>query len=184
MRIEESIGVRVSRRKFIAWTAGAAVVALLQACAPAAAPTPTKAPAAPPKPDVATPTPTPAPPKAKVVVEQWFNLGGAQAEHVEKITAKFNQQFPHIEVKTTIVLQADLPTKLATVVAAASPPDIAHMGGASIISMLIDGKHVEPLDKFRPDIATLDWLEPLKKVLIREGRMYSVPVNSGVLGLY
>ncbi|MHB1415824.1 MAG: ABC transporter substrate-binding protein [Chloroflexota bacterium] len=187
----------LSRRRFIAVTAGTVTVGLLQACAqPAAQPTaaPTSAPTAAPKAGT-TPAPQPTakpatqptqPPaqKKKVTIQQWFNQGGDQLKHVESIAAKFMEQNKDIEIVTTTVMQADMSTKLGTAIAGGSPPEIAHIGGANITSSVIAAGQCEPLNNYRKDIATLDWLGPLKEVLIRDGTMYAVPVNSGSLGFF
>ncbi|MBI5956818.1 MAG: ABC transporter substrate-binding protein [Chloroflexi bacterium] len=189
---ESRTGIRLSRRTFIAWAAGATALTLLQACAPAAAPAPTTVPPAPTKAPVVAPTPAPtlaptakpAAPKPKVVVQMWYYVPGKQAEHVEKMAANFTKEFPHIEVQMLVVPAVDLSTKLATAVAAGTPPDIPFMGGTVLCNQMMDAEKLVPLDKFRPDLATLDWLEPLKKSLVREGHMYAVPVHSGTLGVY
>ena len=173
--------VKVGRRAFITWAAGTTAAAVLDTCAPARA---RSAPVQPMATTAPKPTVAQAAPRAKAVVEFWFDLSGAQAKHVEGIAAKFNKEFPHIEVRTSVVPTADMPTKLATALAAGSPPDTCYIGAPSLMANVIDAGRVEPLDKFRPDIATLDWLEPIKKLLIRDGHMYGIPVNCGVLGLY
>jgi len=171
--------VKVGRRTFIGWAAGTTAAAVLETCSLSRARRATAQPAPAPRPTVAQ-----AGPRAKTVVEYWFDLSGAQAKHVESIAAKFTKEFPHIEVRTSVVPTADMPTKLATALAAGSPPDSCYIGAPSLVASLIDAGRVEPLDRFRPDIAALDWVAPIKKLLIRDGRMYMIPTNSGVLGLY
>jgi ABC-type glycerol-3-phosphate transport system substrate-binding protein len=164
-RVEAAVG----RRAFLGLAAGTTAAAALETCVPARA-----HPA--PKPMLAQ-----AAPKAKAVVEFWFDLSGAQVKHVESVAAKFTKEFPHIEVRTSVVPTADMPTKLATALAAGSPPDSCYVGNPSLVANLISAGKVEPLDKYRPDIATLDWLEAAKKLVIRDGHMYGIPVNSGCL---
>ena len=164
--------VKVGRRAFIGWAAGTTAAAVLDTCAPARA-------RSAPKPMLAQ-----AAPRAKAVVEFWFDLSGAQVKHVEAVAAKFTKEFPHIEVRTSVVPTADMPTKLATTLAAGSPPDICYIGNPSLVANIIDAGKVEPLDKFRPDIASLDWMASAKKLLNRGDHMYGLPVNSGVLGLF
>jgi len=162
----------MGRRAFIGWAAGTTAAAVLDTCAPArvsAAPKTILAQAA---------------PRAKATVELWFDLSGAQAKHVESVAAKFNKEFPHIEVRTSVVPSADMPTKLATALAAGSPPDICYIGAPSLVANVIGAGKVEPLDKYRPEITGMDWLEAAKKLVIRDGHMYGVPVNCGVMGLY
>ncbi len=118
------------------------------------------------------------------VLQLWFDIPGSQQEHIKKVNEKFSAENSGIEVRTTVVPIAEMPTKLATAVASGNPPDLAYLGGPSLASNLIQAGKVDSLSKYQKDIATLDWLDPIKRLLTRGDDFYALPVNSGVLGLY
>ena len=116
-------------------------------------------------------------------LQMWFDIPGTQAEHVKKVNDKFTAEHG-IEVRTTVVSIAEMSTKLATAIAGGSPPDVAYLGGPTLISNLMQAGKVESLTKYQKDVGTVDWLDPIKKLLTRGDDFYALPVNSGVLGLY
>jgi len=181
---------RFDRRIFLATSGGALATLLATGCQQQPTPTTSAKPAesASGKPaDTKPAAPQQAPAKAAgktVALQMWFDLPGGQAEHVKKVNEKFTAENSGIEVKTTIVPIAEMPTKLTTSIAGGNPPDIAYLGGPSLISNLMQAGKVESLTKYQKDIAGLDWLDPIKKLLARGDDFYALPVNSGVLGLY
>lgn len=173
---------QIERRLFLKSSSGALLALLAAGCGPGAAPAPPAAKAPPKAEDKQA-----APAKVSggpVALQLWFDLPGAQQEHVKKVNERFSAENPGIEVRTTVVPIAEMPTKLATAIAGGNPPDVAYLGGPSLITNLIQNNKVESLTKYRADLATLDWLEPVKKAVSRGDAFYALPVNSGVLGLY
>jgi ABC-type glycerol-3-phosphate transport system substrate-binding protein len=179
-------GHRLTRRQVIRIVglggSGVALGGLLAACGPSAPPVPAEkaAPKAEEKPVQAAPVKAAAKGGA---VQMWFDLPGSQQEHVKKVNEKFTAE-SGIEVRTTVVTIAEMPTKLATAVAGGSPPDVAYLGGPSLIGNLMQNNKVESLTTYQKDLKDLDWLEPIKKVVVRGDDIFALPINSGVLGLY
>jgi multiple sugar transport system substrate-binding protein len=181
---------RYDRRVFLAGSAGALATVFAVACQqqPAAGGAAKPAESASGKPAESKPAAeakAPAQASGKTVaLQMWFDLPGAQVEHVKKVNDTFSAENPGIEVRTTVVPIAEMPTKMTTAIAGGNPPDVAYLGGPSLVSNLIQAGKVESLTKYQKDIAGLDWLDPIKKLVTRGDDFFAMPVNSGVLGLY
>ncbi len=179
---------QMSRRQLLRSLAGLGGLALVTACSQQPVPpaqAPAKAPAAPAAPAQPAQAPAKAPAQAaggRVTVTQWFNLSGAQAEHATKMGDKFTASQDKIEVKTVVVPQTEIATKLSTVLAANDPPEIVHAGSAPLNDFIISGGHTEALDQWDPKIGTYDWLPAVKEFLTRDGKMMGYPANTGVIG--
>jgi len=186
---EGTISRRFDRRIFLAASGGALAALMAAGCqqqAPtgeASKPAAGAPKAADGKPAAEQKAPAQAAGKA-ATLQMWFDIPGPQVEHVKKVNEKFSAENPGIEVRTTVVSIAEMSTKLATAVAGGAPPDLAYLGGPTLVTNLMAAGKVESLTKYQKDIATLDWLDPIKKLLARGDDFYAMPVNSGVLGLY
>jgi ABC-type glycerol-3-phosphate transport system substrate-binding protein len=77
----------------------------------------------------------------------------------------------------------DVPAKLATAIAGGEPPDAVRLGGAATNSLFITNGHAAALDDWDPKIGSYDWIPTIKEAVTRNGKMYAMPVNSGVQGL-
>ena len=86
-------------------------------------------------------------------------------------------------MEVVLVPAPELPTKLATAIAGGEPPDAVRLGGPATNSLFITNGHAAALDDWDPKIGTYDWLPPIKKAVTRNGKMYAMPVNSGVQAL-
>ncbi len=186
---EGTISRRFDRRIFLAASGGALATLMAAGCRPSGSPGEASKPAAGApkaadgKPAAEQKAPAQAAGKA-ATLQMWFDIPGPQVEHVKKVNEKFSAENPGIEVRTTVVSIAEMSTKLATAVAGGAPPDLAYLGGPTLVTNLMAAGKVESLTKYQKDIAALDWLDPIKKLLARGDDFYAMPVNSGVLGLY
>jgi multiple sugar transport system substrate-binding protein len=178
----------MSRRQLLRILSGLGGLALATACSQQPAPAaqaPPKAPVAPAAQSQPAQPAAQAPAQAaggKVTITQWFNLSGAQAEHATKMADKFNVSQDKVEVKTVVVPQTEIATKLSTVLAAGDPPEIVHAGSAPLNDFVISGGHTEALDQWDPKIGTYDWLPAVKEFLTRDGKLMGYPANTGVIG--
>ncbi|MFN8523278.1 MAG: ABC transporter substrate-binding protein [Chloroflexota bacterium] len=112
----------------------------------------------------------------------WFNQP-AQQEAFQKIMERFHQSQSKVKLETVLVPAAEIAAKLATAIAGGTPPDACRMGGPGLNALFINNKHAAALDDFDPKIGTYDWLPNAKAVVTRDGKMYAMPVNSGVQAL-
>jgi len=178
------------RRELLHYLTGGSAAILVAACAgspPASAPgggasstSPTAAPKAADKPAEKA---APAQPAAKAsgTGTFWFNQP-PQQEAFQKILERFNQSGSGVKMEVVLVPGPDLPTKLATAIAGGEPPDAVRLGGPAVNSLFITNGHAAALDDWDPKIGTYDFLPPIKKAVTRNGKMYAMPVNSGVQG--
>ncbi len=127
---------RLSRRSLLKWAATAAVLPIIQACAPAAPPTPTTAPApaavaptptAAPKPAAAAPTTAPAKPAAsaervKVRFNTWIGV-------LEPMVKKFNEMNDKIEVVFELTPFANIADKQLIDLASGIAADMLQVAG-------------------------------------------------------
>jgi len=175
------------RRHFLQTLGGGTAAILVAACAggsPAAAPSggassnsPTAAPKAAEKAAPAAPAA-----KASGTGTFWFNQP-PQQEAFNKIIERFNQSGSGAKMEVVLVPAPELPTKLATAIAGGEPPDAVRLGGPATNGLFIDNGHAAALDDWDPKIGTYDWLPPIKQAVTRNGKMYAMPVNSGVQAL-
>jgi ABC-type glycerol-3-phosphate transport system substrate-binding protein len=136
------------------------------------------------KPAAAAPAATTAPVATKPVaagktgVEFWFNQP-FQAKEFEAVIDQFHKQNDKLQVQISLVPQTEIATKLTTAIAGGAPPDAARLGGPVLNLLFIDNKHAADLNQFDPQVATYDFLKPAKDTLIKDGKLYALPVNSG-----
>src|SRR5579859_3618528 len=180
MEGEQTSGRRsTTRRALLLALAGSGACLLLSACGGAATGTvtatsavPTLAPAAR---GAATPATAAKPTTAAggassaVPIQEWFDLPGAMATHVNLVAQQFNTAHAGIEVKPSVVPTAEMGTKLATAIAGGEPPDLAYIGPPSVFSNLLLANQLEPLDTYDPKIGDLDWLAPIKQLATHNG---------------
>jgi multiple sugar transport system substrate-binding protein len=86
-------------------------------------------------------------------------------------------------MEVVLVPAPELPAKLATAIAGGEPPDAVRLGGPAVNSLFILNGHAAALDDWDPKIGTYDFLPPIKKAVTHNGKMYAMPVNSGVQAL-
>lgn len=171
------------RRRFLQTLGGGTATILVAACgssAPASVPgggATSNSPTAAPK---AAEKAAPAPPAAKAAGSGtfWFNQP-PQQEAFQKIIERFNQSGSG-KMEVVLVPAPELPTKLATAIAGGEPPDAVRLGGPAVNSLFMTNGHAAALDDWDPKIGTYDFLPPIKKAVTRNGKMYAMPVNSGV----
>jgi multiple sugar transport system substrate-binding protein len=184
----ESSGL--SRRRFVVLAGLGGAASVLAACSPAPAAPAAKAPEKPAESKPAAPAAQPAP--AKPAEKQaapasqgtitgvfWFNQP-AQQDAFQKIIDKFHSSQSRVKMDVVLVPQTEIGTKLATAIAGGDPPDAARLGGPPLNALLINNGHAAALDQFDPQIGTYDWLPYVKQMVSRDGKMYAMPVNSGV----
>jgi multiple sugar transport system substrate-binding protein len=160
---------------------------LLSACGQPAPSAPAKPaePAAPAKPAekaapvAAQPASQPAATKAAGQATFWFNQP-TQMDAFQKIIERFHQAQTRTKLEVVLVPAGEIAAKLATSIAGGSPPDAVRLGGAAINALFINNKHAAALDDFDPKIGAYDWLKGSKEIVTRDGKMFAMPVNSGV----
>lgn len=177
-----------ARRQFLQALGGGATAVLVAACAggppgPApsggatgSAPAPTAAEKA------AEKAAAPATATAGTSGVFWFNQP-PQQEAFQKIVERFHQSQDRIKMEVVLVPGPEVPAKLATAIAGGEPPDAVRLGGPAVNSLFITNGHAAALDDWDPKIGTYDWLPAVQKAVTRNGKMYAMPVNSGVQAL-
>ncbi|MCC6175620.1 MAG: ABC transporter substrate-binding protein [Chloroflexi bacterium] len=112
----------------------------------------------------------------------WFNQP-IQQEAFQKVIDRFHEKQSRVKMEVVLVPAADVPAKLATAIAGGEPPDAVRLGGPAVNALFIDKGHAAALDDWDPKISTYDWVPTIQKALTRNGKMYAMPVNSGVQAL-
>jgi ABC-type glycerol-3-phosphate transport system substrate-binding protein len=179
-----------ARRQFLQALGGGTAAILIAACAggqPASAPggASSSAPTAPARPaDTPAQAGAPAQPAAKAsgTGTFWFNQP-PQQEAFQKIIERFNTSGSGAKMEVVLVPANDLPAKLATAIAGGEPPDAVRLGGPAVNSLFITNGHAAALDDWDPKVGTYDWIPTVKQAVTRNGKMYAMPVNSGVQAL-
>jgi ABC-type glycerol-3-phosphate transport system substrate-binding protein len=174
------------RRRFLQTLGGGAAAVLVAACAggsPGSVPSGGASSSSPPAPK-APDTSAPAAPAAKAAGAGtfWFNQP-PQQEAFQKIIERFHQSQSAVKMEVVLVPGPDVPAKLATAIAGGEPPDAVRLGGPAINALFITNGHAAALDDWDPKIGTYDWLPAIQKAVTRNGKMYAMPVNSGVQAL-
>ena len=177
-----------ARRQFLQALGGGTAAVIVAACAggpPAGAPSGgaiSNAPAAPAKPAAQAGAPAKPAAKASGTGTFWFNQP-PQQEAFQKIIQRFNDSGSGAKMDVVLVPANDVPAKLATAIAGGEPPDAVRLGGPAVNSLFITNGHAAELDAWDPKIGTYDWIPTIKQAVTRNGKMYAMPVNSGVQAL-
>jgi ABC-type glycerol-3-phosphate transport system substrate-binding protein len=181
-----------ARRQFLQVLGGSASAVIVAACAggsPGPAPSGGAAPAsgaAPVAKSAEKSAEKPAAPKPAAKASGsgtfWFNQP-PQQEAFTKIIERFHQSQSDVKMEVVLVPGPDVPAKLATAIAGGEPPDAVRLGGPAVNSLFITNGHAAALDDWDPKIGTYDWLPGAQKAVTRNGKMYAMPVNSGVQAL-
>ncbi|MCU0520841.1 MAG: sugar ABC transporter substrate-binding protein [Anaerolineae bacterium] len=126
-------------------------------------------------------------PPGKVLV-QWSTWGGSEATALhEQIVADFEAKHPGIKVQlVTVAGFTDYLTKLQTLLAAGTPPDVITLGNEWFPAFLSKGafQDLSPFVAGDPEV-DLDAYIPLTiDVLTRGGKLYALPKDFSVDALY
>ena len=125
----------------------------------------------------------PGPPLAHHASRCGTGRAGLQGAHVARVNERFTSEHPQLRVELLTVPESELTVKLATALAAGSPPDLAFLG-ASRLAEQIEHKRVVSLRRYRRDLARLDWYDAPGRVLVRGEDVFAMPVQTGTLALY
>ncbi|HEY64913.1 MAG TPA: sugar ABC transporter substrate-binding protein [Caldilineae bacterium] len=160
-----------SRREFLRGAlaaTGAVAAAGLASCAPPATPVP----AAP----EATPTPAP----AKVEITYAFHDDSKPREQMVKV---FNETVPDVVVNL-LQIPEDFPTKVLTMAAAGTLPDVVRMWEAMVLEMGRAGQVIDlqPMIDAEPDFHPEDFLESLYNFTLIDGKRFGI--SDGWAGHY
>ncbi len=176
--------VKLTRREFLALGGQAAALAVLASCAPPAPP-PTKAPAGP------QPTTAPAVPPTKAPSTIEFLAWGDTTDGPawEKLAPAYTAKYPGQVVKVTPVADpnANFYTKLQTMFAGGTPPDLASFQGWEW-QVYADKNLLAPIDEYvKRDKLTAPFPEgylSVEQSTKRKGKMYMVPLQMGVMIMF
>lgn len=161
---------------------------VLAGCASAATPTaaaaePTAAAVPTEAPTVAEATEAPAAEPVKLTF--WHNWEGTNADVMNELVARFNEQNPDIVVEAVFQPYADMTTLLQTAIAGGTTPDITALD-LILIPQFIETGAIAPLDEFvasDPDIAIDDFYPLLANYDITNGVRYALPVSTNNMQL-
>jgi ABC-type glycerol-3-phosphate transport system substrate-binding protein len=167
---------RFARRRFLQALGGGVTASLVAACAGGSSPAPAATKATEKATDKAA---APAAAKGGGSGLFWFNQP-PQQEAFQKVIDRFHAGQDRVTMEVVLVPGPDVPTKLATAIAGGEPPDAVRLGGPAVNALFINSGHAAALDQWDPNIGTYDWLPGIKKALTRDGKLYAMPVNSGV----
>lgn len=156
------------------------VLGLAAACAPAATPAPpTPTTAAPPP-----PSPTPKPPE-KVTLTFWNYWDGKNAEVIQALVDRYNQEHPEVEIKNIFIGWGELLPKLMTAAAGGEVPDIAA-GDLIWIPKLAETGALVELNSYieKSGVDVNDFYPELLKIDRYDGKFYALPVSTNNLELF
>lgn len=145
------------------------------ACAPPPAVAPTPLP---------PPSPTPRPPE-KVALTFWNYWDGKNAEVIQALADKYNQEHPQVEVKNIFIGWGELLPKLMTAAAGGEVPDIAA-GDLIWIPKLVETGTLVELNPYieKSGVDTSDFYAELLKIDRYEDKFYALPVSTNNLELF
>ncbi len=179
----------LSRRKFLAGSAGLSVGLMAAACAAPAAPAPAPAQPAEPQADAAAPEApaAEAPAVEPVQLDVWTGWTESMALNIEQILEGYNKSQTAVVAKHTAVPE-NMTQKLLAAVAAGNPPGTAVVFGAGTAYQLAAQKGILPLDEIgAPDqVDTLrQWMLPAIWDLGNyEGKFYYASMWNQCMGVY
>ncbi len=125
---------------------------------------------------------------AGAVVVQWSIWGGS--EHLalyEQTVEMFEAEHPGIVVQlVTVASFTDYLTKLQTLLAAGTPPDVISLGNEWFPAFMSKGAFADltPLIQSDPDLDLDDYIPRTLEVLTRDSKLYALPMNFSVDALY
>lgn len=134
----------------------------------------------------AAPTATPPPPGTVVV--QWSIWGGSQHLALyRQIIDLFEAKHPDIKVElVTVANFTDYLTKLQTLLAAGTPPDVISLGNEWFPAFMSKGAFADltPYTKNDPELDLSDYIPRTLEVLTHDGKLYALPTSFSVDALY
>jgi len=123
-----------------------------------------------------------------VTVVQWSIWGGSEHQALyKKIIAMFEAEHPDIKVQmVTVAGFTDYLTKLQTLLAAGTPPDVITLGNEWFPAFLAKGafQDLTPFVENDPDFTLDDYIPLTLEVLMRDGKLYGLPTSFSVDALY
>ncbi|MEK3723974.1 ABC transporter substrate-binding protein [Paenibacillus sp. FSL H8-0034] len=126
-------------------------------------------------------------PAAKQEVSFLYALAGANGEVVQGLAKKFNESQDKYTVKPTFVPPDQRMEKIFTQIAAGSPPDL-FTAGPPDIAALRGSKGLMSIDELTKDkakkIKADQFYESLRPVIMKDEKMWGVPLSAGVAALY
>lgn len=166
----------ISRRTFLRGSIAFVGTSVLAACVPPAAPPPV-APAAP-------EAPTTAPPPEQAEITAMYH-GTDEARRINQLEA-FNEKYPNITVKIEEVPE-DFPTKVFTLAAAGSLPDVVRVWEPHVLEFGRAGQlmDLQPLVDGEPEFNAGDFYESLYDFPVIAGQRFGIPDDwNGHIGYY
>ncbi|NOU93965.1 extracellular solute-binding protein [Paenibacillus sp. LMG 31456] len=126
-------------------------------------------------------------PAAKQTVNFLYALAGANGEIVQSLAKKFNESQDKYTVNPTFVPPDQRMEKIFTEIAAGSPPDL-FTAGPPDIAALRGSKGLMTIDELMKDkpkkIKADQFYESLRPVIMKDDKMWGVPISAGVAALY
>jgi multiple sugar transport system substrate-binding protein len=123
-----------------------------------------------------------------VVVVQWANWGGSQHLALyEQIIDMFEAGHPGIQVQLVAVADfMNYLTKLQTLLAAGTPPDVITLGNEWFPAFMHKGAFADltPYIENDPDLDLDGYIPRTLEVLTHDGRLYALPKDFSVDALY
>jgi len=125
---------------------------------------------------------------AGATVVQWGLWGGS--EHLvlyERLIEMFEAEHPEIKVQmVTVAGFTDYLTKLQTLLAAGTPPDVITLGNEWFPAFLSKGafQDLTPFIADDPEVNLDDYIPLTLEVLTRDGKLYALPKDFSVDALY
>jgi ABC-type glycerol-3-phosphate transport system substrate-binding protein len=161
---------------------------ILSACAPAATPAPAEEPAKPvepAKPAEVEPTAAPAVVEATPVNIVHYFSGDLGKEYMSKIIDGFNQANQQYKVVDNTTGHEDFKTQILVMLAGENPPDIFSYWAGARTQFVVDADRLMALDEWwsanKMDDAIPASLKPLATY---NGKIYAVPMNAHIVGLF
>jgi multiple sugar transport system substrate-binding protein len=132
--------------------------------------------------------PTATPPPSGTVVVQWSIWGGSQHLALyQQIINLFEAQHPDIKVELVTVADfMNYLTKLQTLLAAGTPPDVISLGNEWFPAFMSKGAFADltPYAENDPELDLNDYIPRTLQVLTHDGKLYALPTSFSVDALF
>lgn len=123
-----------------------------------------------------------------LTVNLWHGLTGNESDTLKTFVTEFNRTHPAVQIESSFVTFAQLVPKIQAALLAGAPPDVAIIGVASVPLMIETGV-LAPFDSLAGSTSEVDGLksdiyESVLDFVSRDGKLWTVPVGGGAMGLY
>lgn len=120
-------------------------------------------------------------------VEFWYAIAGANGDVVKGLVDRYNSLQDKYKVTATFVPPAERLKKLTVAIASGETPDLFTAGPADVATLTGSSQldSIDDLAENNDTKITRDmFFKPLQDIVVKDGKLWGVPISTGVTGLY